>query len=98
MPEVHFHVRWPNGARKRYYSPSRAVREQLRVNENYTVPEFLSRVSAAMRAASARVKAKFGYECSSAADTLNLIHEYAEGLSTLERQEGRVTVESFDGP
>lgn len=98
MPEVHFHVRWPDGSQRRYYSPSRAVREQLRAGESYPVTEFLTRVATAMRVASARVRAKFGYECSSAADTLNLVQNYAQTLSADELERGQVTVESFEGP
>jgi len=98
MPEVHFEVRWPDDERMRYYSPSRAVRAQLAAGESYPVPEFLERIAAAMEAASARFEAKYGYRCSSAADTLQRIRIYAEALPEPQRKSGTVTIEHMDDP
>lgn len=78
MPEVHFEVRWPSGLTRRYYSPSTIVHEHLKAGSSYGVKEFLERTATAMNAASERVRAKFGYTCSSAMDTLAQIQETAE--------------------
>lgn len=77
MPEVHFEVRWPSGLTHRYYSPSTIVHEHLEAGASYSVKEFLSRTEVAMNAASERVRAKYGYACSSAMDTLAQIKETA---------------------
>ena len=78
MPEVHFEVRWPSGLTRRYYSPSTIVHEHLKAGSSYEIREFLKRTETAMNAASERVRAKFGYTCSSAMDTLAQIQETAE--------------------
>jgi uncharacterized repeat protein (TIGR04042 family) len=82
MPEVHFDVRWPDGARRRYYSPSTAVLTHLRAGERYTLPDFLIRAREAMHAASERVRAKYGFSCSSAMDTLGQIEETARSFES----------------
>jgi len=78
MPEVHFEVRWPSGLTRRYYSPSTIVHEHLKAGASYDVKDFLERTGTALNAASERVRAKFGYTCSSAMDTLAQIQETAE--------------------
>jgi uncharacterized repeat protein (TIGR04042 family) len=77
MPEVHFEVRWPSGLTRRYYSPSTIVHQHLKTGSSYDVKEFVQRTETAMNAASERVRAKFGYTCSSAMDTLAQIQETA---------------------
>lgn len=97
MPEVHFRVRWPDGQLEQYYSPSRAIRAELTAGARYKVPDFVERVASAMAIASERVRAKFGYGCSSAADTLGRIRERAAHLSPTAAA-GEVTVEHVDDP
>jgi uncharacterized repeat protein (TIGR04042 family) len=82
MPEVHFDVRWPDGAQRSYYSPSTAVADHLHAGERYTVSDFVTRARAAMHAASERVRAKYGYTCSSALDTLGQIEETARAFES----------------
>jgi uncharacterized repeat protein (TIGR04042 family) len=77
MPEVHFEVRWPSGLTRRYSSPSTIVHQHLKTGSSYDVKEFVQRTETAMNAASERVRAKFGYTCSSAMDTLAQIRETA---------------------
>lgn len=77
MPEVHFEVRWPSGATRNYYSPSTVVHEHLKAGASYDVADFLARTQVAMNAASERVRAKYGYACSSAMDKLAQIREAA---------------------
>lgn len=80
MPEVHFDVRWPDGVRRTYYSPSTAIHQHLRAGESYKVPEFLAKARVALHEASERVRAKYGYTCSSALDTLRQLEETAQGF------------------
>ena len=84
MPEVHFEVRWPSGLTRSYYSPSTIVHEHLKSGASYHVKDFLSRTEIAMNAASERVRAKFGYACSSAMDTLAQIQETAAAEQAVE--------------
>ena len=77
MPEMHFLVRWPDGDEMRCYSPSLVVREHLEVGRAYPVAEFLARSRAMLEIGSERVRAKYGYACSSAMDQLALIEQRA---------------------
>jgi uncharacterized repeat protein (TIGR04042 family) len=90
MPEVHFDVRWPDGVRRTYYSPSTAIRQHLRAGESYKVPEFLAKARIALHEASERVRAKYGYTCSSALDTLRQIEE--TGASHDDADDAEITV------
>jgi uncharacterized repeat protein (TIGR04042 family) len=94
MPEVHFKVRWPNGESRVYYSPSTIVRSCFAAAESYALSEFLQRTRTAMNVASERVRAKYGYTCSSAMDTLQQIEETAAGFEGT--PDARVTVLSLD--
>ena len=86
MPELHFEVRWPDGTRERYYSPSTIIRAHLTAGQSYPVNEFVAHARDALMLASERVRAKFGYACSSAHDTLNQIETRAAGFSQLGEQ------------
>jgi uncharacterized repeat protein (TIGR04042 family) len=78
MPEMHFVVRWPDGEQTRCYSPSLVVREYLEVGRIYPLADFLERSRAMLNIGSERVRAKFGYACSSAMDQLADIETRAE--------------------
>ena len=95
MPEMHFHVEWPNGRVDRCYSPSYVVEEHLAVGEAYAVEDFVSRARAALEIGSERVRARYGFACSSALDQLREIESVAERLSESERQ-GHVKVLEFE--
>lgn len=69
MPEMTFDVRWPDGRVQRCYSPSLVMHDYLTAGSDYTVSDFLDRSGTALHVASERVRAKFGFECSSAAWT-----------------------------
>jgi len=69
MPEMTFDVRWPDGRVQRCYSPSLVMHDYLSAGTDYTVADFLDRSSHALHEASERVRAKFGFACSSAAWT-----------------------------
>ncbi|MBJ7337409.1 MSMEG_0570 family nitrogen starvation response protein [Mycolicibacterium sp.] len=69
MPEMTFDVQWPDGRVQRCYSPSLVMHDYLISGSAYTVEEFLERSTTALDEASERVRAKFGFACSSAAWT-----------------------------
>jgi len=77
MPEMRFTVRWPDDTVTDCYSPSLVIREHMRVGESYAVPDFLARSREALNIASERVRAKYGFACSSALDQLRRIEEMA---------------------
>ncbi len=95
MPEMHFHVEWPNGHVARCYSPSYVVEEHLTVGEAYRVEDFVARTRAALETASERVMARYGFACSSALDQLRAIEETAAALAP-EEQRGLVKVLEFE--
>jgi uncharacterized repeat protein (TIGR04042 family) len=96
MPEVHFEVRWPSGTTTRYYSPSTIVHQHLKTGASYELSEFVARTEVAMTAASERVRAKYGYACSSAMDTLARIQEAARAEAAAKAPDGaRVLVQSM---
>lgn len=92
MPEMHFHVRWPDGRREACYSPSLVVKDFLAPGESYAVDEFVERTRTALTIASERVRVKYGFACSSALDQLARI----EAAAKLQPSDGRVTVETFE--
>lgn len=85
MPEMHFTVEWPSGQSVRCYSPSYVIEEHLQAGAEYSVDEFLSRVRTSMHIASERVRARYGFACSSALDELAQIEATAAALDSVER-------------
>jgi uncharacterized repeat protein (TIGR04042 family) len=81
MPEVRFHVRWPDGVQRSYYSPSTVVHVHLRSGESYALSDFLKRARAAMHEASERVRATYGRPCSLALNTLSQIDTTAQAFA-----------------
>ncbi len=94
MPEMHFRVRWPNGATVECYSPSYIIEEYLSVGQAYPVSDFVARTREALNIAAERVRERYGFVCSSALDTQASIEETAEQLSAQEKAE-TVTVLEF---
>ena len=41
MPEMLFHIRWPDGATEQCYSPSLVIKDHLAVGTSYDVAEFM---------------------------------------------------------
>ncbi|MCX2755952.1 MSMEG_0570 family nitrogen starvation response protein [Gordonia sp. 4N] len=66
MPEMTVQVRWPDGQFSQYYSPSLVLHDHLEPG-TYRVDDFRSRSTTALDEASARVRAKYGFACTSAA-------------------------------
>lgn len=77
MPEMHFHVRWPDASKSACYSPSLVIKDYLEVGESYCVPDFVTRSRTALHIASERVREKYGYACSAALDQLGDIERMA---------------------
>ncbi|MDF2118852.1 MSMEG_0570 family nitrogen starvation response protein [Roseiarcaceae bacterium H3SJ34-1] len=94
MPEMRFHVRWPDGAVESCYSPSLVVKEHLTPGETYPLDDFLLRTRTALLIASDRVEQKYGMPCSLALGQLRRIEERGKGFAGLEK--ANVKIESFE--
>jgi uncharacterized repeat protein (TIGR04042 family) len=94
MPEMTFHVRWPDDTVSRCYSPSLVVREHLTVGQSYPLADFVDRVRTALTIASDRVKAKYGFHCTGAAAQLDEIERTAARFAA--DVSPAVTVVGFD--
>lgn len=70
MPEMTFTVRWPDGSVQRCYSPSLVVHDHLQSGATYSVSDFVSRSTTALTQAAERVRAAYGFACTSAAASL----------------------------
>ncbi|WP_201276602.1 MSMEG_0570 family nitrogen starvation response protein [Marisediminicola senii] len=88
MPEMTVTVRWPDGTEANLYSPSLVMHDHLAVGAQYAIEEFVTRTGAALDEASARVRAKYGFECTSAVAQKTEI----EATSLRYRNAGTVTV------
>jgi uncharacterized repeat protein (TIGR04042 family) len=82
MPEVIFTIQLPDGLTKECYSPSTVVLRHFLRGEEMSVAEFLARSRKAFPAASERVRAKFGFACSSAASQLANIEEWTRAYAS----------------
>ncbi|MCJ2060465.1 MSMEG_0570 family nitrogen starvation response protein [Methylobacterium sp. J-048] len=91
MPEMRFHIRWPDGSRDACYSPSLAIKDHLAVGQDYALDEFLALTRLALSSASERVRARYGFPCGRTEALLGRLEE------TARRQEpGTVHVEAFE--
>ena len=77
MPAMHYHLRWPDGLESACYSPSLVIKDFFDAGTTYPLPTFLSKVREATQIASDRVRAKYGFACSMAADQLHRIETEA---------------------
>jgi len=94
MPEVTFHVRWPDASAQRCYSPSSTIKDFFTVGESYPLDEFLDRSRRALHHASDRVRQRYGFACSSAMGQLQQIEDAARRFA--DTQDARVTIERFE--
>lgn len=94
MPEMHFHIRWPDGATERCYSPSLVVKDHLAPGCSYALADFLDLSRLALTIASERVAARYGHPCSLALRQLALIE--ATGARFLAAPDAQVRVERFE--
>lgn len=77
MPSVTFSIRLPDGAVRDCYSPSTVVHQYFRKGEEMTVSEFVTRSRTALTEASERVRARYGFYCTSAAAQLQDIEHFS---------------------
>lgn len=85
MPEIHFHIQWPDGSVETCYSPSLVVQKYFTPDTVYPLPDFIARARTALGIASDRVQAKFGFPCSRA-------------LGQLERLEAKASIYLAQAP
>lgn len=78
MPAMHYTLRWPDGSESTCYSPSLVIKDYFEPGARYPLADFLQRIREASGIASERVRAKFGFACSRAADELAGIERQAE--------------------
>lgn len=93
MPEMHFSVRWPDGTEASYYSPSLVMHDHLDVDTDYPVAEFVRRTHHALDVASERVRARYGFACTSAMHTQETI-----ALHATQHADGDVRVIALEPP
>jgi len=77
MPEMYFRVKWPNSVETDHYSPSMVIKDYFTLDQELEVSEFLDRIRTALKIASDRVKAKYGFACSRASASLAEIESAA---------------------
>ncbi|MBQ1089336.1 MSMEG_0570 family nitrogen starvation response protein [Streptomyces sp. B93] len=83
MPEIFFHVRWPDGEAQRCYSPSTIVEDYFTAGSTYDLADFVDRSRAALGIAGERVKEKFGFYCTGASGQLAQIERTASAYTSL---------------
>jgi uncharacterized repeat protein (TIGR04042 family) len=93
MPEMMFHIAWPDGSTERCYSPSLVIKDFLAIGETYAVPDFLARSRTALTMASDRVLKKYGFACSRAMGQLARLESCAKRFETA--ADGGVAILSF---
>ncbi|MCE0766288.1 MSMEG_0570 family nitrogen starvation response protein [Pseudonocardia kujensis] len=91
MPEVIFDVRWPDGSRQSFYSPSLIVEEHFRAGGSYPVADFVDTSRTCMRIADQRVRQKYGVGCAQSVVTMAGIERSAARFAGDEH----VTLEAF---
>ena len=94
MPEMRFTIRWPDGTEESCYSPSLVIKDFFAPGESYQLDDFVALSRAALNIASDRVKAKYGFTCSSAMDQLARIEAAAKSFSHLPN--ALVCVDAFE--
>ncbi len=63
MPEVRLSLQWPDGQTSELYSPSTVILEYLQPGDVLPVGELHRRGVQALREASERVRARYGFAC-----------------------------------
>ncbi len=85
MPEVELQLDWPDGATTRLYSPSTVILEHLAPGQTLTVAELRTRGTLALRQASERVRARYGFACTRADEEERRLLERAATFGEEER-------------
>jgi uncharacterized repeat protein (TIGR04042 family) len=82
MPVMHFRVRLPDSTELNCYSPSLVIKDFLTPGTRYPIDDFMARSREALNIASERVRAKYGYACSSAMDQLAELEAHAQRFTS----------------
>lgn len=82
MPAMHYTLRWPDAAETVCYSPSLVIREQFEAGRDYPLAEFVERLRDATAIADERVRAKYGFSCSRAAEQLQQVEAHARRFAS----------------
>lgn len=93
MPEMRFHIRWPDGREESCYSPSLVIKDFFAPGAAYPLDDFLARSREALTIASDRVKARYGMPCGRALGQLQRIEATGHGFAA--RPAAEVLVLSF---
>jgi uncharacterized repeat protein (TIGR04042 family) len=75
-------VRWPDGTRDDCYSPSLVMHDHLRAGTDYTVADFADRATVALGEAAERVRARYGFACTSAMASAEHIRSRSERFAS----------------
>lgn len=94
MPEVRFEVRWPDDSTSLCYSPSSTIRDYFNPGQPYSLKDFVRLSQAALTMASERVRQRYGFACSSAAQQLSEIERRATAYEA--SADATVTVLRFE--
>ena len=94
MPEMLFHVRWPDGETETCYTPSLVVKDHLTAGASYALSDFLARSRTALTMASERVRENYGFSCSRALGQLSRVEERAARFHAF--PDAQVAVLSFE--
>ncbi len=81
MPEMNFQIRWPDAREERCYSPSLIIKEYVEIGHDYPLDDFMTRMREALHIASERVRAKYGFACSSAMAQMERLETQAAQFS-----------------
>jgi len=93
MPEMHMSILWPDGSEEHCYSPSLVLKDYFRAGNSYALADFRARSRTALTIAGERVRAKFGFSCSRAANQLARIEERCLAFADL--PDAQVHVKAF---
>lgn len=85
MPEVELTLEWPDGGRSRLYSPSTVILEHLAPGQTVTVAELRTKGTLALRQASERVRARYGFACTRADEEERRLLEQVARFGDVER-------------
>jgi len=85
VPEVELTLEWPDGDRTLLYSPSTVILEHLAPGQTLTVAELRTRGTLALRQASERVRARYGFACTRADEEERRLLERAARFGEQER-------------
>lgn len=94
MPDMHFHICWPDGTREACYSPSLVIKDYFSVGGEYPLADFLERCRTALGIASERVRTKYGMPCRRALAQLTCIETTAVAFTA--SRDARVVIVAFE--